>query len=354
MELEKYSVKNLLIIFYIVIPVLFYIVPLYFLLSFGEFKVHFYSTLTANFETVVGVLFGHIILGLTIYYALKSSNYYLRLNRKNIVLDFTTLILFTCAIFSSGIISMIVWSLFFISLANTKLYHITYFLMFLLGTANLIINGERVLLVMVLIAWLFPYLTKMSIRQLFIFSFVGLLILVYILQPLKYGLLPFSNFENPIQASSYLIQHLFPIYLTSFLSYSIDFSASSLFFEFIPFGKSISGEIGIVERLAMEGLPQDMISEGARLGSNSAMYFSIIGIPILMVMFLIIKSNMWILKSRMLINSYLMYFVLQGPYFIRRSFASYTIDIIIITVLVIIISFIILVLKNQRKVGVYE
>jgi len=120
--------------------------------------------------------------------------------------------------------------------------------------------------------------------------------------------------------------------------------------EFIPFAKSLSGELGIVEKLAIEGLPDKIINEGGRLGSNSSMYFSVSGVFILSIMFFIIKSNLIILKSQILTNSLLMYFIIQGPYFIRRSFASFTIDIILIIFWVLFISGIILIVKNKRVI----
>lgn len=353
MELKTYNVQKLIIIFYIAIPSIFFSIPLFFVYETGEFKVHFYSTFVATFDSVLTILIGHLILGIFIYYLLKASNFEIKIYRKNILNDIASIICLILLMFSHGIIAMLMGSLLFIILANAKIYNLTYFFLLCLGFLNLLIHGERVLLVFVLLAWSLNYISKLSIKTLLVLAVIGIFGLVYILQPLKYGEMPFSNFSNPIEGLSYLLQHVFPIYYTAFLSNTIDFSITSLLVEFIPFGKSLSGELGIVEKLAMEGLPDYIIAEGGRLGSNSAMYFSYIGVIILFLMFSLIKSNMWILKSQMLVNSYLIYFVIQGPYFIRRSFASFTIDLIIITFWVILISFIIMVLKNQKKVIIH-
>ena len=44
-----------------------------------------------------------------------------------------------------------------------------------------------------------------------------------------------------------------------------------------------------------------------------------------------------LIKSTILTNSVVLYLIIQGPYFIRRSLASFTIDIIIIISLVSIV-----------------
>lgn len=349
MELKIYNVQKLIILFYIVIPLIFFTVPLFFVYETGEFKVHFYSTFLATLDGVLTILIGHLLLGILIYYLFKATNFEIKIYRKNILNDIASIICFVLLMFSHGIVTMLAGSLLFIIFANSRIYNLTYFFLLMLGFLNLLIHGERVLFVFALLAWSLRYISKISIGKLIILGIVGLFGLVYILQPLKYGEMPFSNFTNPLEGLSYLLQHVFPIYYTAFLSNTIDFSTTSLLVEFVPFGKSLSGELGIVERLAIEGLPANIISEGGRLGSNSAMYFSYIGATILFLMFFVVKSNMCILRSQMLINSYLIYFIIQGPYFIRRSFASFTIDLIIITFWVILISFILMIVKNKKR-----
>lgn len=349
MELKIYNVQKLIIIFYIVIPLIFFSVPLFFLYETGEFKVHFYSTIVATLNGALTILIGHLILGILIYRLFKVTNFEIKIYRKNILYDTASIICFILLMFSHGIVAMLAGSLLFIIFANFRIYNLTYLFLLMLGFLNLLIHGERVLFVFVLLAWSLRYISKISIGKLILLGIVGLFGLVYILQPLKYGEMPFSNFTNPLGVLGYLLHHVSPIYYTALLSNTIDFSTTSLLVEFVPFGKSLSGELGIVERLAIEGLPNYIIAEGGRLGSNSAMYFSYTGATILFLMFFIVKSNMWILKSQMLINSYLIYFVIQGPYFIRRSFASFTIDLIIITFWVILISFALNGIKKSKK-----
>jgi len=349
MELKKYNVQKLIIVFYIIIPLVFYSVPLFFICETGEFKVFFYSTFVATLDDALVILIGHLVLGVLIYYLMRATSFEIKVYRKNILNDIVSIILFILLMFGNGIIAMLAGSLLFIIFGNSRIHNVTYFSLLMLGFLDLLIHAERVLFVFALLAWGLRNISKISISKLIFLGFMSFLGLVYILQPLKYGETPFSNFSNPMEGLDYSLQHVFPIYYTAFLSNTIDFSTTSLLVEFIPFGKSLSGEPGIVERLAMEGLPDYIIAEDGRLGSNSAMYFSYIGVIILSLMLFIIKLCMWILKSQMLINSFLVYFVIQGPYFIRRSFASFTIDLIIITFWVIVISFMLFLLKKSKK-----
>lgn len=349
LEYQKIDVKKLLIMFYIIIPMIFFSIPLWFIYEIGEFSVHFYGTYRADLKDVLDILIGHFCLGMTLLWLLSATNYKLYIRHRSFVYDSLAIFVFLGIMVTHGIIAMLLSALFFVIIGNVRISNLTFFVLLILAFLNLIIFAERVLFAFVMLAWSLNFISKKSIGELFLFGIIGVFGLIYILQPLKYGELPFSNFGDPFEAFGYLLQHVFPIYYTAYLSNSIDFSLTSLIAEFIPFAKSLTGEMGIVERLAIEGLPDEIIYEGGRLGSNSAMYFSGLGLIALFIMFVFIKANIWILKSRILMNSVLIYFVIQGPYFVRRSFASFTIDIIVIVLWVFLVSFIIMVLKDEKR-----
>ena len=346
----KINVKQLLIFFYIILPLIFFSIPLFFIYEVGYFTVHFYSTYVADSREVFTVLIGHLTLGMSILYILKNTNYNIQVKYQSKFFDILLILTLLLMIISNGIISMLVSTLFIIIIGNIKISNLTFFIMLLMAFANLLLFGERYVVIFILIIWSIKLIASRNIGELLLLSLLVIFILIFILQPLKYNEIPFSNFTNPIEGLAYLLQHVFPIYYTAFLANTIDFTTTSLISEFIPFAKSLSGELGIVEKLAIEGLPDKIINEGGRLGSNSSMYFSVSGVFILSIMFFIIKSNLIILKSQILTNSLLMYFIIQGPYFIRRSFASFTIDIILIIFWVLFISGIILIVKNKRVI----
>lgn len=340
-KMEQLNVKKLLLLFYIIIPTIFYAIPLILFLINGDLAINFYKTYYPNSVEIFEVLIGHIILGSLIYIFTQDNIIYKKhhLNEK-IFYNLLTIVIFVLYVFSryiSDVITMLSFGIFIILISNVKIYKLTYFILFVISLVELMVYKERYLTVFIMILMSLSFLSKRTIMQLISFSLLGVFVLVFILQPLRYGELPFSSSLSFNLALLDIYKHLNPIYYTAYLANSINFSFESLFIEFIPFGKSLSGEPGVVDILAQVGLPQYLIAEGARLGSNSAMYFSFKGIILLIIMFGIIYGSQKFIKSIMLTNSIIMYLLVQGPYFIRRSFASFTIDIIIIICLILMI-----------------
>ena len=339
--MEYINIKKLLILFYIIIPFIFYSIPLMFFLVGNEVSIHFYRTYYPDVKETLEIIVGHIILGISVYVLTKKNIIYKQKKfNENIFYNILTILIFVLFIFGknvSGIISMLSMGIFVILVSNVKIYKITYIILLALSFVELIVYKERYLTVFVVLLMGLSFLSKRTLLQLILFSFIGIFVLVFILQPLRYGNIPFSNLSDIKLVLFDVYKHLNSIYYTAYLANSIDFNFTSLLVEFIPFGKSLSGELGIVERLAQVGLPQYLVAEGARLGSNSAMYFSLKGIVLLILMLGIIYGSQKVIKSTLLTNSIIMYLIIQGPYFIRRSFASFTIDIIIIICLVLIV-----------------
>jgi hypothetical protein len=338
---REVNLKKILIFFYIIIPLFFYSIPVLIAYMTGELKTHFYTTEIFYINDAIKVLFGHLGLGLATLWVLKSTKYTIYLNHSSYALKGLVIFVFTISIFSSGILAMLFMALFVILIGNFKFSNTTYLILLLLAISNLFLFQERIYVVLVMLSWYIGFLSRQKIAHLFLYGVIGILMLVYVLHPLKYGELPFSNFQN----FSYIFQHLQPIYHSAFISSTLNFPLIDLLVEFIPFGKSLSGGVGVVEIVALEALPFEIIEEGGRIGSNSSMYFSGTGVIIVLVMLFIIKMS---LMSRLNVftNSILIYFVIFGPYFIRRTFASFTIDIIVVTLCLILFSFIIFILKR--------
>ena len=344
------NLLNLFKLFYFVIPFLFYIIPVILSYNTGDITFHFYTTHTFLFNDLVKIFLGHVLLGLIIINIFSKKGYLLIINKQSLLIDLLVVFIFIILSFfnAMNIINMLLFSLLIVLLSNWRPRNITFSILLIIALSQMVLNEDRFAVVFVLLLWLLPFLSNRSILTLFVLSLMGIFILIFGLQPMRYNELPFSNILNITDSLGYFYQHLSPIYMTAGLAQSIDFSTTSLFAEFIPFGKSLFGELGTVERLAREGLPTVLINEGTRLGSNSSMYFSWIGIVALIIMLSFIKFNMEVLKSRILTNSIFLYFISQGPYFIRRSFASFTIDIILIIFWVLFISGVLLIVKNKR------
>ena len=81
--------------------------------------------------------------------------------------------------------------------------------------------------------------------------------MVYILQPIKAGNLPFSD---SIYTLIYTVRHMFPIYIAGYLSYVSDFQFIQLLSESLPLFKSIYGSSSSIELIAEKGLPIEMLN----------------------------------------------------------------------------------------------
>ncbi|WP_027390044.1 hypothetical protein [Chrysiogenes arsenatis] len=343
------DVKKILIFMYIIVPTIFYLIPLIVYFVFGEFCVFFSSKYCTNFNELISLLIGHFLLGTLVVLTLKKSKYDLKFKKESLHLNFLALIILVGVSISSGIVQALLFSLFFVVMANISISKMFALLLLIVSFLVLILFEQRTLLVLVSIIVFIKFIASRTYFQLFLLVLFAIFMLVYVLQPLRYGQIPFSEYQNVTMALGYLYQHLSPVYYTAYLANSIDFSTVKLLVEFIPLGKSIFGEPGAAEFISQQGLAGSFLDEGLRLGSNSSMYFSIIGIPILLFIVSIIKFEIEFLKSKILTNSILLYLVVQGSFFIRRSFASYMIDILLITFWVVIISIIIQTIKKRKQ-----
>jgi hypothetical protein len=328
------NIYNLIFLFYIIIPGLFYgiIVVFSYYLDFISF--HFYKTYHIAFNQALIIWISYLLFGFFIFKSIKSTRYIVSQKKSNILINIFILFLYLLSlIIHINIINMFLSALLIIIFSNYRIYNITFIILLFFSITQMTFNEDRYAVIFILLIWLLPFLSRRGLLTLVFATFFSLFFLIFILQPLRYGVLPFSNGID----FAYIYKHLSPIYLTAIVSNNLDFTFQSLIVEVIPFGKSMFGEIGIIDRIAEEVLPLNILNQGTRLGSNTTMYFSLLGIPILIIMILNIKLSLYIIKTKIFYNSILFYLILQGPYFIRRSFASFTIDIIIIIFMVLMI-----------------
>ena len=171
--------------------------------------------------------------------------------------------------------------------------------------------------------------------------------MIFILQPVKAGHLPFSD---NIYTIGYSIRHLFPIYIGGYLSYDSDFKLVQLLSESIPLFKSLTGSASSIEIIAKQGLPQDIFHSGTRLGSNSAVFFAnIYGILVLSCILASIKFILKIFKDVYVHNAIIFLLILEGPMFIRHSFGQAFINIIIGVCTAIVFSLLVKIVKIHKR-----
>ncbi len=348
-KVQELNTKKLLIYLYCYLPVFFYL-PLFYLTNkLGSVSINFYYTVSVDSEVAKLLLIGHFVLGMMVIFFLKDINFKIQLVKAPLAINLLYFILYFlyCFVLKISYIQFLLFPLLIIIAARFRLSMFTYFCLFLISVLQMEINEDRYMLIFSLMLWLLPVISRQNILRLMIMTVFSIFLMIFILQPLRYGELPFSNFSNMFESVFTIFTHIQPLYIAGVLGTSLDLSLKSLIVEFIPFGKSFSGDIGIVEKTSRNVLPDYVLNRGTRLGSNSSSYFSVLGFGVISSVLLFLNRTINFLKLKLLKQSLILYFVFNGPYFFRRSIGSYIIDIIIIIFIVLIICFI-LQLNKQK------
>lgn len=333
---KKLDIKKILFLFYVIIPTLFYGIPFIFSLALGPLRMYFFGIHNLDVMFWFSVTLGHFLLGFGIYKSLSKTNYLIQYREKSTLFsDFAIPILFFIYIFIPlGYFATIINTLFLIIISRNRIKPLMFVVLFLMALFKLIFVYDRYPVIMVCLIYYLPMLSKLNYRQLFERGLIGVFVLVYVLQPLKGGNIPFTG---GFASFFYVIKHMYPIYIGAFASFQSDFSTIQLIGESLPLVKGALGQNSSIEIIAKEVLDPDAYSRGTRLGSNSAIYFRNLG-GILIIISLIgcLKIIVRKINNPYFYNVILFLFLLEGPYFIRHSYGQTNIRILIalITMLV--------------------
>ncbi|EHY8704823.1 hypothetical protein WKN18_003562 [Vibrio cholerae] len=320
-----YDLKNLVIVMYLIIPTLFYGIPYLYSIPKGGVLFNFYGTQFIHTENLLEILLGHLLVGLLVCFVLLKNNFKLDiLSRKSRGVDLLMILVFIINHFiPSGIVSMVCYPLFLFMFIRRTHYTSTLIFILAISMSLVFLDGVRYALVQSILLISLPLISRLSITKLLISSFAVVLFLVFVLQPLRSGSIPFAGESVDL---SYLIQHLQPIYLGANTTLSLEASALRMLSESIPFLKSILGYESIIDSVSKLGLSKEAYDNGTRYGSNSSMYFNTIGYLILIAFFMFFRFISEFFKSKLLQSAMLVYFITYGIYFIRRSIGSYFVD----------------------------
>jgi hypothetical protein len=203
----------------------------------------------------------------------------------------------------------------------------------------LIINGQRYMIIC-LVTYAIVYSLRFKFSRVFGFTLFGLIIFSTLMQDLK-------NYGESFDLLGYLeLTSLFekittnfaPIYLTSFLYLDNKYSAIALLGDMIPGYKMLSGQYGLVDFVSYQYLPNELLEEGSRLGSNSSLLFSEAWLTLVLIITPTICAIRFFMTKLRIFNQVLIcYLVMFAPYAIRRSILSYLFDILCFAVFCIII-----------------
>lgn len=330
------ELRRVFFVFYVLIPVVFYGVPWLISIPHGGISMHFFQTFFISSSELLEILVGHLILGGVVYLVLKNiRNYKIYVRAQSVASDIALLVFYALSFMVDiGYIKVFLFPIVLIIMASRWPYGATFLGLLLISAFQLVLNEDRYPVIMTLLLWGAPILSRLSYKLLLISGATAIFGLIFVLQPLRAGIMPFIN-DKGLGELSYFFLHLQPIYIGAYLSNTIEFSNTTLLGETTPFLKSILGMESAIEIVAKEGLPIDVIESGTRHGSNSSMYFSVFGAVVLAFGLSLIYLLSEFFRLRVFANVALLYFFVQGPYFIRRSFGLFVIDFMVLTVLAV-------------------
>ena len=332
---EPHSLKqtflSLILFFYVLLPTVFYGIPLlYVVLEQVDFNVHWYVDFSLNSESLLRILAIHLFIGSSIY--LVSKHVLQDLKIKESRNSFVPIFIILCLAIQFLPISYIKLLSF---LALTFLLSITQInakilsIFFIFSLLSLVLSQDRELFVYFSI--LVALLLRMNLFFILLFGFLGLMFLSLVLEPLKYGMSP-TEFFSSNDGLQYLLIHLQPIYVSGFFFLEQDQNMLNLFAEGMPFMKGFL-DVGSVS--TAENFSKYDVGISLDFGSNSSMYASLQGVLVCLV-FLSILTILPRLSEEYS-ASFIFYITLMGPTFIRRSFGSYVVDLIILFVFICLI-----------------
>lgn len=346
---KSIDVRKVLLILYCVIPFVFYGLPFVLSLPRGYLRMYFFNVHNIPSQFFFVALFGHLALGYFIYRSVRISEYTLKSVRcKSSNVNFLIILLYVIYLFVPlGYFGMITNVLFLVLLGRHWPGRHVFIVLTFIAFLKLLFGYDRYHFVVMLLLWNLPALGNMKPSKL-VWLFLGsIFIMVYVLQPIKAGYIPFSD---SIYTLAYSVRHMFPIYIGAYLSYESDFGVSQLLAESIPLYKSLSGSASSIELIAEKGLPTERLNSGTRFGSNSALFFSnYYGYFMLASMLTTIKLSLKYLKNTILYNTILLLLVTEGPMFIRHSFGQAFINLSIGIVISIIVHLFVA-LVNSHKI----
>lgn len=323
----RFNVKNLFVQFYIVLPFLFYLPPYLLSLESGGVSLHFYKTFYIEESYFFRMLVGHVILGLGTYKLLSLFKFELVfLNKKSILSDIVVVLLFIASFtINIGYIQMLVLPLLYILYSRRRPYNFTFLILFFVAFVQLVLGEDRFPVIQVALLAFIPYISRISSVKLFMYGMLVVFGLVFVLQPLRSGHLPLVG-TSVFTDLAYFYQHLQPIYIGGYLLMEQDFSLLHLIAESVPFLKSLFGFESVIDTIGKIGLTSNVYDSGTRHGSNSSLFFSFYGAIILFTGVSLLAISAKFVKWRVFSNSIVLYFIVQGPYFVRRSFGTFLID----------------------------
>lgn len=320
------DINNFIWFGYLVAPILFYGIPYFVALnSGGVLHLHFFETFSIPASTFYQAVLIHAFLGFCLKGLFIHKRITLTYNSTNsIIYQFFITCLFIATLFIPvSYLTVFIFPVFIYFVASYRPNFLGFICLYCVAIICLLFYYDRYPIVLVSLIVIMPHLHNSSFIKVIMLSLFGICILVFILQPLRAGLSPFG-----FASIFYFYKHMHPIYIGAHTFLVHEFSYAQLLVEALPLFKSISGSASAIQIIDQTYLP----SNSPSLGSNSTMYFNLLGLILIVSLVCLYKFFFSIANSLFLNNALVMYLYIHAPYFVRRSIGTFLIDILVLLV----------------------
>jgi len=345
---KEIELKTLLKFGLIIYPILFYLPPVFITFYYGSFNLHFFGNVTVDFNASLQVLIIHSFLGVALYLIVSTKGFSIYYRVKT-SLTYSLFVILWFILFSFQInsyLNIIAYLIFLVCISSYRPSNLTFLVLLILAATFSVVNYSRYPVVMILLIWSLPITAKMKLGSITLLSIVFLFTMIYVLQPLRDGILPFSNSYYGL---SYFFQHLSPIYLSAFNSLDFAINWARLISESIPLLRSTLGYDSLIDEIAREIISSEAYDLGVRLGSSNSLYTQLSGLIALPISLAILYFLYKFFTRRIFSNSVLMLLTLYSPYLVRRMFASQLQEIILALILAIIFTLTFMILPKKQR-----
>ena len=307
-----------------IIPLILYGCLYFVTKSFGDIRIHWYITLSLDSSTVLSIYSKHLVLGFPVA-NLCPERIVIKKRNSSFALTVSTLLFTLYVFFEISYLRNVCFLLLIIIIAYFGIGRKQLILFICIGLISLFMGGDRFSIVIPILILMITF--KLTYWQYFIYGSIFLISLIFVFTAIKENV-PIIEF---IQRNGiiYLWNHMQPIVLAAVHYDSLQLEMSKSFFEMIPFGKSLfeySGSIQYARSLfASEGINGDF-------GSNSSINHLVVCLLFSCITFTLLK-----IKDHRLRVIFYIYFICLSPYFIRRDFANFINDCLILIILGVII-----------------
>jgi hypothetical protein len=282
-------------------------------------------------------LLANVLFGLILYSLINSQRVSKAITNRKPQTLFTATIFFTSSvIYLSGfnsIICLISLVASIIVVSNYKINNKVVMGLLPVAVIAMLENGDRFAVIFVLTVLIVPKIKNWKLPTVLMAIGAALMIMVFVLQPLRYGISPLE-FSNSTVSLYSVIKHLEGNYTAAYRGLYTDLGGLELLAQQLPFARYAFGYGSLPDMLSSQ-IIVEAYESGIRVGTNSTVNFSLLGVIISIFSVLFFRACTRIKAQVSFGNALIWYLFIFAPYAFRRTLSAAFFDILLILILVV-------------------